>query len=190
MSMRAPAAHMPTPDERSPITSAPRSADDGCEGTHRAGASRVQHALRQQVAPQAPSDTGGTDDQQGHGRRPRWPRCSSTDSSARRPPQRACDAAREVMQQVPGSQPITKEMHGNGRAYSKKPLHVSAKEFTRATEIELNELLKRFVVRQAKRRDGQRPRAEPACQSLRSWRPVERPALRLAGMPDYLLFFF
>jgi hypothetical protein len=31
-----------------------------------------------------------------------------------------------------------------------------AKEYVGATEIELNELLKRFVVRQAKRRDGQR----------------------------------
>jgi translation initiation factor 2 beta subunit (eIF-2beta)/eIF-5 len=46
--------------------------------------------------------------------------------------------------------------------FSTQSLQTAAKEYVGATEIELNELLKRFVVRQAKRRAVSGPRAEPA----------------------------
>lgn len=81
-------------------------------------------------------------------------------------------------------------MHCKGHAYSKKPLHVPAKEFTRATEIELNELLKRFVVRQAKRRDGQRPQGRagvPQQPVMAAGRKTGVEIGRNAGSP---LFFF
>jgi hypothetical protein len=71
-------------------------------------------------------------------------------------------------------------------------LQHGAKEYGGTTEIELNELLKRFVVRQVKAaRRSAVPGPEPASsQKLRSWRPASWLALRLAAMPDYFVQFF
>jgi hypothetical protein len=67
-----------------------------------------------------------------------------------------------------------------------------SQETNATTEIELNGLLKRFVVRQAKRRDGSRsPDPQPTRSAQhRSWQPALWLVSGLAAMPDYFSSVF
>lgn len=76
-------------------------------------------------------------------------------------------------------------------AYRTQSLQTAAKEYAGTTEIELNELLKRFVVRQSKAaRRSAVPGPNRRATSNRSWRFAAMRALRSAGMPDYLCSIF
>ena len=126
---------------------------------------------------------------------PSSPFCGS--KPPRQPPRTRADtrdaAAASMERTAPPRHARSAEQGLTSPAYFDQAKADSAKESPRGSETVLNELLKRFVVRQVRCSETaagpERDRAG-APHQLRSWRPAPWLALRLAAMPDYFLSIF